>query len=77
MSHLTRLCVRYVKRFMPDPYLFAAILTIIVVMLTAPLVRDTTAASMFKARYSGVWGSQHIFHLHVTDGAGPSDWATR
>lgn len=41
--------------------LFAVILTIIVVMLIAPLVRDTTVASMFKARYGGVWGSQNIF----------------
>lgn len=28
MQRLTGLCVRYVERFMPDPYLFAVILTV-------------------------------------------------
>ena len=31
----TALCVRYVERLMPDPYLFAVILTVIVAALVA------------------------------------------
>lgn len=61
MQHLTTLCVRYVERFMPDPYLFAVILTFIVVALVALLVRGATPAGMLKAWYGGVWGSQNIF----------------
>ncbi|AKN18674.1 short-chain fatty acid transporter [Mycobacterium haemophilum DSM 44634] len=61
MPHLTRLCVRYVERFMPDPYLFAVILTVIVVALAALLVKGATGAGMLKAWYGGVWGSQNIF----------------
>ena len=61
MPHFTTLCVRYVERFMPDPYLFAVILTVIVAALAAFLVRDATAAGMLKAWYGGVWGSRNIF----------------
>jgi short-chain fatty acids transporter len=57
----TALCVRYVERLMPDPYLFAVILTLIVVLLVALLVRGATAAGVLKAWYGGVWGSQNIF----------------
>src|SRR5271169_4140896 len=38
MQSLTALCVRYVERLMPDPYLFAIILTLIVAELVALLV---------------------------------------
>ena len=38
MQSLTALCVRYVERLMPDPYLFAVILTLIVAALVAALV---------------------------------------
>jgi short-chain fatty acids transporter len=58
MQHLTTLCVRYVERFMPDPYLFAVILTVIVVALVALLVRGATPDGVLKAWYGGVWGSQ-------------------
>jgi short-chain fatty acids transporter len=61
MQHLTTLCVRYVERFMPDPYLFAVILTVIVAALVALLVRGATPAGMLKAWYGGAWGSQNIF----------------
>lgn len=58
---LTALCVRYVERLMPDPYLFAVILTLIVVGLVALLVRGATASGILKAWYGGVWGPQNIF----------------
>lgn len=58
---LTALCVRYVERLMPDPYLFAVILTLIVILLVALLVRGATASGILKAWYGGVWGSQNIF----------------
>jgi len=61
MQHLTNLCVRYVERLMPDPYLFAVILTVLVVALIALLVRGATASGVLKAWYGGVWGSQNIF----------------
>jgi short-chain fatty acids transporter len=61
MQHLTTLCVRYVERFMPDPYLFAVILTIIVAGLVALLVKGATPSGMLKAWYGGVWGQQNIF----------------
>jgi short-chain fatty acids transporter len=61
MQHLTTLCVRYVERFMPDPYLFAVILTVIVAGLVALLVKGVTPSGMLKAWYGGVWGQQNIF----------------
>ena len=61
MQSLTALCVRYVERLMPDPYLFAVILTLIVAALVALLVNGATPSGMLKAWYGGVWGSQNIF----------------
>lgn len=61
MQRLTMLCVRYVERFMPDPYLFAVLLTAVVVALVALLVRGATAAGVLRAWYGGVWGSQNIY----------------
>jgi short-chain fatty acids transporter len=61
VQRLTTLCVRYVERLMPDPYLFAVLLTVIVVALVALLVRGATPAGVLKAWYGGVWGSQNIF----------------
>ena len=40
----TALCVRYVERLMPDPYLFAVILTLIVVGLVALIRAGPTPA---------------------------------
>ena len=56
MQHLTTLCVRYVERLMPDPYLFAVILTVLVVALIALLVRGAMPSGVLKAWYGGVWG---------------------
>src|ERR1700733_15151036 len=61
MQSLTALCVRYVERLMPDPYLFAVILTLIVAALVALLVNGAWPSGMLKAWYGGVWGSQNIF----------------
>jgi len=61
MQTLTDVCVRYVERLMPDPYLFAVILTIIVAALVAFLVKGATPSGMLKAWYGGVWGPQNIF----------------
>ncbi|MCV7103928.1 TIGR00366 family protein [Mycobacterium palustre] len=61
VQQLTALCVRYVERLMPDPYLFAVILTLIVVALVALLVRGATPAGILKAWYGGVWGAQNIY----------------
>jgi short-chain fatty acids transporter len=61
MQSLTALSVRYVERLMPDPYLFAVILTLIVAALVAFLVKGATPTGMLKAWYGGVWGSQNIF----------------
>jgi short-chain fatty acids transporter len=61
MPSFTALCVRYVERLMPDPYLFAVILTLIVAVLVALLVKGASADGMLKAWYGGVWGSQNIF----------------
>ncbi len=61
IQSFTALCVRYVERLMPDPYLFAVILTLIVAALVALLVRGASPSGMLKAWYGGVWGSQNIF----------------
>ena len=61
IPRLTAVCVRYVERLMPDPYLFAVILTLVVVGLVALLVRGATPGGVLKAWYGGVWGAQNIF----------------
>ncbi|BCI80226.1 short-chain fatty acids transporter [Mycolicibacterium sp. TY66] len=61
MQSLTALCVRYVERLMPDPYLFAVILTVLVAATVALMVHGATPSGMLKAWYGGVWGSQNIF----------------
>lgn len=61
MQSLTALCVRYVERLMPDLYLFAVILTVLVAGMVALLVHGATPSGMLKAWYGGVWGSQNIF----------------
>src|SRR6202034_3766218 len=50
---LTGVCVRYVERFMPDPYLFAVILTLIVVGLVALLVNGAAPGGVLKAWSGG------------------------
>ncbi|WP_046318698.1 TIGR00366 family protein [Mycobacterium sp. UM_Kg1] len=61
MQSLTGLSVRYVERLMPDPYLFAVILTLIVAGLVATLVDGASASGMLQAWYAGVWGPDNIF----------------
>ncbi len=61
MRWLTAVCVRYVERLMPDPYLFAVILTVLVVGLIAWLVHGATPTGVLRAWYGGVWGAQNIF----------------
>lgn len=61
MQSLTGLSVRYVERLMPDPYLFAVLLTLIVAALVAALVRGASAEGMLQAWYAGVWGRENIF----------------
>ncbi len=68
MQSLTGLSVRYVERLMPDPYLFAVILTIVVAALVGFLVKDATATGMLKAWYGGVWGDRR------TSSPSPSRW---
>ena len=61
MHALTTFSVRYVERLMPDPYLFAVILTLIVAGLVGALVHGASASGMLAAWYGGVWGPQNIF----------------
>lgn len=60
-AKLTNFFVKYVQRYMPDPYLFAVILTLLVVVLNFWLVPQTTMSGVINAWYQGVWGSQNIF----------------
>ncbi|HEY6932823.1 MAG TPA: TIGR00366 family protein [Marmoricola sp.] len=61
MQRFTGLCVRYVERFMPDPYLFAIILTLLVVVLIFAFVPGATLGGVIDGWYSGVWGEGNIF----------------
>ena len=70
MQSLTGLSVRYVERLMPDPYLFAVILTLIVAALVAMFVQGAAPAGMLKAWYGGVWGQQNIFTRNIRNDAG-------
>ncbi|MFC4769445.1 TIGR00366 family protein [Effusibacillus consociatus] len=60
-ARLTNFFVRYMQKYMPDPYLFAIILTLLVVVLNFWLVPQTTMSGVINAWYQGVWGSQNIF----------------
>lgn len=46
---------------MPDPFLFALILTLLVVALVAVFVDGATLGGMVDAWYGGVWGANNIF----------------
>ena len=61
MQRFTGVCVRYVERLMPDPYLFAVILTLVVVLMIVLLVPGTTAGGIVDKWYRGVWGTDNIF----------------
>lgn len=60
-NRVTEFFVRYVQKFMPDPYLFAVILTLVVVVLNFFLVPHATLGGVINAWYQGVWGTQNIF----------------
>jgi short-chain fatty acids transporter len=68
MQSLTALCVRYVERLMPDPYLFAVILTLIVAALVALLVNGASPRGMLKAG-TAVCGDRR------TSSRSPSRWS--
>lgn len=61
LRKFTDVCVSYVQRFMPDPYIFALVLTLIVVILDFILVPHASLGGMITAWYSGVWGDKNIF----------------
>ena len=61
MRWFTDVCVRYVERLMPDPYLFAVILTLLVVGLIFMLVPEANAGGIVDSWYQGVWGTNNIF----------------
>jgi short-chain fatty acids transporter len=61
MRWFTDICVRYVERLMPDPYLFAVILTLLVVGLIFLLVPGAKAGGIVDSWYQGVWGTDNIF----------------
>jgi short-chain fatty acids transporter len=51
---LTRACVRYAERYIPDPYLYAVILTLITA-LAAVIFTDSDPAEIVTAWYDGIW----------------------
>ncbi len=61
LTRFTNICVRYVEKLMPDPYLFAVILSLLVVGLIALFVDGATPGGMVDAWYRGVWGPKSIF----------------
>ncbi len=61
MQRFTDVCVKYVERLMPDPYLFAVILTLLVVVMIFAFVRGTSIGGVVDSWYGGVWGETNIF----------------
>lgn len=61
LHRFTDLSVRYVEKWMPDPYLFAVILTLVVVVLVFALVPGASVSGVVDGWYNGVWGSGNIF----------------
>jgi short-chain fatty acids transporter len=60
-QRLTNFFIRYMQRYMPDPYLFAVVLTLLVVGLIYLLVPQASATGIINSWYQGVWGSENIF----------------
>ena len=54
MRHLTRLCVRYAERYVPNPFLYAVILTFITVA-AALAWSASSAGQVIDAWYKGLW----------------------
>jgi short-chain fatty acids transporter len=61
LQKLSNFFIRLVQRFMPDPFLFAIILTILVVGLIFLTVPQASVGGIINAWYIGVWGPQNIF----------------
>ncbi len=61
LHRFTALSVRYVEKWMPDPYLFAVILTLVVVVLILAFVPGASLGGVVDGWYKGVWGDGNIF----------------
>ncbi len=61
LHRFTDLSVRYVEKWMPDPYLFAVILTLLVVGLIFAFVPGASLGGVVDGWYKGVWGEGNIF----------------
>lgn len=61
LHRFTDLSVRYVEKWMPDPYLFAVILTLVVVLMIFAFVPGTSLGGVVDGWYKGVWGTGNIF----------------
>jgi short-chain fatty acids transporter len=61
LHRFTDLSVRYVEKWMPDPYLFAVILTLVVVLLIFAFVPGASIGGIVDGWYKGVWGEGNIF----------------
>lgn len=61
LHRFTDLSVRYVEKWMPDPYLFAVILTLVVVVLIFAVVPGASLGGVVDGWYKGVWGTGNIF----------------
>ena len=55
LRQLTRICVRYAERYIPDPYLYAVILTFITVV-AAWIWTPSGAVKIIESWYGGIWG---------------------
>jgi short-chain fatty acids transporter len=53
----------YIQKYMPDPYIFAIILTFLVIVLNFLFIPSTSLSSIINTWYQGVWGSQNIFQF--------------
>ena len=54
LRQTTRFCVRYAERYIPDPYLYAVILTFITV-IAALIWTPAGATKIIEAWYKGLW----------------------
>jgi short-chain fatty acids transporter len=54
LRQLTRVCVRYAERYIPNPYLYAVVLTFITVA-AALLCTDASPGTVIEAWYKGIW----------------------
>lgn len=54
LRQLTRLCVRYAERFIPDPYLYAVMLTFVTV-IAALIWTPSDPFKIIDAWYNGLW----------------------